>query len=239
MSVEFTNPAGAQYIDFGSAISGVIGLTVKSVSFWIKPDDFGAAYDAVIISDGTGTDSDELFDIPIQITTGKIGLVAHFSTTNGVWLTTSATLTAGSWNHVVITYDGGSTANNPVIYIGGSSKAVTRSTAPVGTYRTGTAANLYIGTPTAGAALDGKITDVRIYNVALSASQVSGLYAAGVFTPNFDTNLVFHAPLSSATALSGASFDGFTLTSSQKFYDRIACVQGTPSGSPLGSTTNS
>lgn len=239
MSVEFTNPAGAQYIDFGSAISGVIGLTAKSVAFWVKPDDFGAAYEMLIISDGTGTDTDELFDIVTQITTGKVGLVAHFSTTNGVWITTSATLTAGAWNHVVVTYDGTSTANNPVIYINGASVAVTRSTAPVGTYRTGTAANLYIGTPSAGAALDGKITDARIYNAVLTSSQASGLYAGGVFTPNFDTNLVFHAPLSSATTLSGASFDGFTLTSSQKFYDRIACVQGTPSGSPLGSTTNS
>lgn len=169
MSVEFTNPAGAQYIDFGTAISGVTGLTLKSVSFWIKPDDFGSAYEAFIISDGTGTDTDELFDIPVQITTGKIGLVAHFSTTNGIWLTTSATLTAGAWSHVVVTYDGGSTSNNPVIYINGASVAVTRSTAPVGTYRTGTAANLYVGTPTAGQALDGKITDVRIYNVILSA----------------------------------------------------------------------
>ena len=134
MSVEFTNPAGAQYIDFGSAISGVIGLTAKSVAFWVKPDDFGAAYEMLIISDGTGTDTDELFDIVTQITTGKVGLVAHFSTTNGVWIITSATLTAGAWNHVVVTYDGTSTANNPVIYINGASVAVTRSTAPVGTY---------------------------------------------------------------------------------------------------------
>ena len=236
MSLEFTNPAGAQYVDFGTGLAGVIGLTAKSVAFWVKPDDFGAAYELIIISDGTGTDTDELFDIVTQITTGKIGLVAHFSTTNGVWLTTSATLTAGVWSHVVITYDGSAVGNNPVIYINGVSVAVTRSTAPVGTYRTGTGGNLYVGTPSAGAALDGKMEDPRIYNVVLTAAQVLALYNDGAHTPNFNQNLVWNPQLSNCIALSGAAYDGFVLTSSQKIYDRIGCLQGTPSGSPVGSS---
>ena len=243
MSIRFNNPGAVQYIDFGSP-AGVIGLTTFTISYWYKPNGVGAVDEEThfIIWDGTGTDSDQYITIyrpdPVE---KKLTFDAHFSTTNGRWTTTNNVLnTAGIWYHIVLTYDGSATGNNPKIYINGVSVAVTRGTAPVGTFRTGTSANLKLGEDTYTAFVpDGYMDDPRIYNVVLTASQVLALFNAGPCTPNFDTNnLVWNPNLRACTALGGSAFNDFVLTSSQKFYDRIGCAQGTPSGSPLGSDDN-
>lgn len=237
MSIEMSG-SGTQYIDFGTG-SSAIGLTSFSASMWIQTDDIAAGGTYILLFDGTGTDTDQYWTIGhVNTQEQKIGFVAHYSTTDGVWRTTSNQISsAATWYHVVVTYNGSSSANNPAIYINGTSVAVTRSTSPVGTFRTGTNSNIYLGDTFSGFNYDGKLSDVRVYNTVLTASQVNALYSAGAQATNFDTNLVFHAPLTTATALSGSSFDGFTMTSSQKLIDRIGCAQGTCTGSPLGSTS--
>lgn len=243
MSVEFTQPAGAQYLDFG-APAGAVGLTAFTMSLWIRPHNVGSAssYCSLLeIWDGTGTDSDQDVAIYRPSPYGqRVNFSAHFSTSNGIWGTTTGHLTvADVWYHICVTYDGASTANDPVIYINGAAKAITQSSAPTGTLRTGTSVAVIVGDKYySGWAPDGEMADVRIYSGVLTAAQVLALYNDGVFTPNFDTNLVFHAPLNNCTALSGSDFNGYTLTSSQILLDRIGCAQGTPSGSPLGSDEN-
>lgn len=242
MSVEFTRPAGTQYVCFDTPPAAALGLTTFSLGFWLLADDVGATSecDLLTIWDGTGTDSDQYVAV-FRADGGekKICFNAHFSTTNGAWYTTSNVINAtDTWYHVLVTYDGGATANNPIVYVNGASKAVTRAIAPVGTFRVGTSVGIYAGGVFSNFVPDGKITDIRIYTGILTAAQVLALYNDGVFTPNFDTNLVFHAPLNNCTSLSGSAYDGYTLTSSQLLSDRIGCAVGTPSGSPLGSSTN-
>ena len=239
MSVEFTRPAGAQYIDFGTT-STAIGLTSFSISFWTQAGTLADPGTYFLIWDGTGTDSDQYISIHRDISDKKkFWFLAHFSTANGTWKTSAdQLLSIKIWYHIVITFNGSSATNNPVIYINGSSVAITETATPSGTFLTGTTANLYLGDTQAGSAHKGRISDVRVYNTILSAAQVLALYNDGVFTPNFDTNLVFNAPLKNATALSGSDFDSYVLTSSQKLIDRINCVEGSPTGSPVGSDSD-
>lgn len=228
MSIE-TDGTGIKNVKW-TAPAGVVGLNAKSISMWIYPDDFGSAYDLFLISDGTGTDADEYFDIPTQITTGKFGLIAHFSTTNGIWLTTSATLTPGAWNHVVITYDGSATTNDPIFYLNGASVAITELATPVGTYRTGTTTDLYIGSLTSGANIDGKIASLLVYNRILSPAEIADAYASRLAIPDWN-GLVFAPSLIGGAGLQ--VFDGSTLAAGNTIVDQVNGYVGVPSGSPL------
>jgi hypothetical protein len=238
MSVEFTG-AATQLVDFGTP-AAVVGLTSKSISFWFNHDSVIVGHSYFQISDGTGTDTDEYFDIYTDLgAPAKIKTRVHHATTDGGWITTNnVILSASTWYHVVVTYNGGTAVNSVVTYINGSVVAVTRSTAPVGALCSGASVNLYLGDKIYSTSPDGKMADVRIYNSVLTAAQVLSLHNAGALTSSFDTNLVFNAPLTGATALGGVSYNGFTLTSTEKLIDRINCVEGTATGSPLGSSIN-
>ncbi len=83
----------------------------------------------------------------------------------------------GEWHHVVATYDGSSNASGATLYING----VEHSTIIAEDDLSGSILNnspLTIGNeaPSAYAGFNGKIDDVRIYNHALSATEVGELY---------------------------------------------------------------
>ncbi|HVT07673.1 MAG TPA: LamG-like jellyroll fold domain-containing protein [Polyangia bacterium] len=74
----------------------------------------------------------------------------------------------GGWHHVVYTYDG----TTDIIYVDGA------ATSGSYTHQTGTPTAAWIGTFDGGSELmAGSIDDVRVYNVALTASQVAQLAA--------------------------------------------------------------
>ena len=236
MSVEMTNPAGAQYIDFGSP-AATRSLTSKTMMFWFRPDVVNIDQSLFSIY-GNGA-SDENSAILVYSARGAKPEFTSTWTTGASWYTTADQLAAATWAHIAVTYDGSSTSNDPIIYINGVSVAITEASAPTGTRDTGTDFNLAISDPdAAGFAADGKFADARIYSTILSAADILAIYNAGAFSAAYDTNLVFHAPLTNAKNLGGADFNGYTLTSSTTLVDRIACAVGTPSGSPLGSSSN-
>lgn len=232
MSVTFSNTA-FQGIDFGS-LAAVRNLNTFSVSFWIYLDTYTA--NSIMISLDPAGATDEHWQVDTDTADGKITLWVRWSTSEGEWRLSSG-IAATTWKHIVITYNNSSTSNNPSFYVDGSSASITETQTPIGTYRTGTGNTFSVGKTTGGMSFDGRVADVRVYNFVISASQASAIYTDGPFGANFDNGLIFNAPLTNCTALSGASFDGYTLTASQLLIDRIGCAQGTPSGSPLGSTT--
>jgi hypothetical protein len=234
MSVKFPG-TGTVYIKWTTPTNAV-GLVSKTISLRVYPTSFAAAYDLAMIFDGTGTDSDEYNDLAMVITTGRFGFIAHFSTTNGIWLSTSAAMTLNAWNHILITYDGSNVANNPIFYLNGVSVAVTRSTAPVGTYRTGTNTDIYIGSPTSGSNPVAKIEDLRIYTGIKTAAQVAVIAGEDIKTNATidESNLVFHAPLVMCKGLTYPTFAGSVLGAGNTFFDRINGYLGVPSGSPVG-----
>ena len=76
----------------------------------------------------------------------------------------------GNWHHAVGVYDGA----NLSLYIDGTLDASVASTGTITT----NALNVYIGenAGATGRQFNGLIDDVRVYNTALSASQISALY---------------------------------------------------------------
>lgn len=224
------NGAVEQYIKWTTPTNAV-GLTTKTVSKWYKPLALPGAT-LWTIYDGTGTDSDE-YNLMLSVSDGKLRWLAHFSTTNGVWNSTNAVFSANNLYHIAISYNGSDTANNPTFYINGVSIAVTRSTAPVGTYRNGTSTDLFVG-PVGLLTPNHYSQDVRVYNRILTAAEIAALYASSRTLEMNDSGLVFHAPLMyAANRYSTLPFSG-TLGATDYTYDRINGYQGTPTGSPTG-----
>jgi hypothetical protein len=234
MAIQFDN-TGTKYVKW-AAPTNALGLITKTVCLWYyhnaAPSSFGTLF---TIFDGTGTDSDE-YNVLLVPSTGvaKIGWLAHFSTTDGVWKTTNNVLAAGNLYHIALTYNGSAVGNNPLIYINGVSQAVTRDAAPVGTYRSGTNTDLYLGTPIAGGNPNGKVQDGRVYNRILTAAEILALASPGRSIEMNDNGLKFHATaLYSANKYPAIPFSGI-LGATDYMYDRINGYQGVPSGSPVG-----
>lgn len=82
------------------------------------------------------------------------------------------------WQHVVITHDS-STTNAPIFYINGV-YVTTSGWSASGTVKSDALALMCIGNGINGdRAFDGLIDDVRVYNRALSAGEITALYNLG------------------------------------------------------------
>jgi len=99
-----------------------------------------------------------------------------FKTLGGTSASGVGNLCDGNWHHLCFVWDNSTTT--AVIYEDGV--AVITDTSTTGTLNSATD-NFYIGADPAGAnAIDGKIDDVSIFNVAKSASEVSAIFNSGV-----------------------------------------------------------
>jgi hypothetical protein len=236
MAVKFDN-SGTKYVKW-TAPSGVVGLVSKTICFtYIHTADPAAVGTILAIFDGTGTDSDEYNAVFIPNgSPKKLRFLAHFSTTDGVWTTTNNVLTVGAEHKIEITYNGAATTNDPIIYVDGVAVAITETTTPVGTYRSGTTTDLYVGTPSASINPNGEVEDLRIYSGIKSATQAAVIAAEDIETDITidESSLVFHASLTMCKGYTYATFAGQTLAAANTFFDRIAGLLGVPSGSPLG-----
>lgn len=222
---------GVSFLKFDAPVQA-IGMVSKTICFKVNPATLVTGNGWFLIWDGAGTDTDEAIIVFVSgATNTKLSFQAHFSTTNGVWTTTNAVLTAGVENSIIIVYSGANVANNPTIYINGVSVAVTRNTAPVGTYRTG-AVNNYI---TMGA-MDGTLKDVRMYEGPKSAAQAAVIADEDIAVDaTIDTdNLAFFAPLMMCKGLTYGTFVGATLAGANEFYDNVNGYLGVPNASPVG-----
>ncbi len=94
-------------------------------------------------------------------------------TTGTQYNAVSNAVSAGTWHHVVGTYDGTLATQNVKVYVNGSLGPTTAST-PSATFSSITA--LHIGNNDATNFLDGFADDVRIWNRALTQTEVTALY---------------------------------------------------------------
>ncbi len=88
-------------------------------------------------------------------------------------------LVVNTWYHVITTYDGSGTENGIKIYIDGSVVPVSSSSSGSYTAMENTSEPLYIGRRNSSPTFSGQIDDVRIYNYALTPTQVKTLYNNG------------------------------------------------------------
>ena len=174
----------SQYIDCGDndAFSFGNGTTDSpfSISAWFNADVLSSANRFVISKFTTSTQREYL----LELLSGSVSM-ALCDTSNSsnritVNHTTGVTFETGRWYHIAFTYDGSGTTEGADIYVDGIVASTATKTKSVGYVAMGNkSAPLKIG-ERAGKEFDGQISNVQIWNTALSASEVSTLYNSGV-----------------------------------------------------------
>lgn len=163
------------YVDVGD-LSGVEGKTALSVSLWVKSTETEnvSVADTIIAKSGSGADTFELYWE--QNESVSFCVVGSSGTSCGGADTAIASYANGipigsgrNWYHIAGVYD--SVAGNVKVYVNGVLGGTTGSLSSLTQNSTHT---IKIGTTWSGT-----IDDVRIYNRALSASEVLQLYNQG------------------------------------------------------------
>jgi hypothetical protein len=174
---------GNDYVTLPTAAS-VKGLNVATVSAWVNPDSFptfGGIYNE-FVSGSITTSRLSMFEFSegnvfcsVRVPDGSSSLGGGFG---------AGTLKKGSWSHLVCVFD---PVNNTIYeYLNGrliishtiaSGNSPFDNTDPFG-IRIGSGNNTLF---------DGKIDDVRVYNRALSAKEISQLYNEGA--TKFDVSI--------------------------------------------------
>ena len=144
------------------------GGNARSVSMWIKTTT--STYSSLVRYGAASTNNYFLISLYADATT-NVGV--HFWS-NDVTVNVGSALFDGNWHQLAMTYDG----TNVKIYVDGVQKG---STANLGTTNT-TASTIRIGYQAnpdgsgAGSYFDGEMDQLRFFNKALSASEVTTLY---------------------------------------------------------------
>lgn len=93
--------------------------------------------------------------------------------------TPSSSIAAGTWYHLAMTYDGSHLASGVKVYINGVSQTLTVTRNTLSTNTIQNTKHLQIGADGSASTccvLNGKADDVRVYNRALSATEVQTIY---------------------------------------------------------------
>ncbi len=184
---------------------------LASVSFWVKADELPAQGEAYLLSFG-GWQERWKISLPGHgkpvFTTNYSGGISDMDSGDG------NELAVGQWKHVVMVHDG----SKDLIYMDG---ALANEKDVAGDLNStnhpfGIGNNPIDG----GSYFVGELDDIQLYNVALSAQQVAGLYAAQSMAPVVSDGLVADYPFSGnaydvTTYRNNASVSGAQLTDSR------------------------
>lgn len=193
----------------------------RSYAFWLKRFSDGGGGAGRVFAQGS--------DALTTNGSGDIQLTAHFSTTNGIWLTTNTQFGVGVNVHGLITYDASNTTNDPIIYINGSPVAITETTAPVGGHVV-TSVTMLVGNiiTALNRVVDGDISEFAIWNRVLTPSEVTQVYQ---YRPSIvSSGLIVYMPLVSAVTDTQNSAPTVTGTAVQSHPVPIATNPGAQSG---------
>ena len=162
------------YVD-ASIGASITDIRVRTVSAWIKLDSFGELnlgriVDKRILGGWT-------FMVNNSEITNGLGFNQDFTTVIGRWAVANV-LTIGPWYHVAVVYDSNSTSNVPTFYVNGTAFAITNTfETPSGSYISDATSSLRIGGRDSATRLfDGLIDDVRVYNQALTQTEITDLF---------------------------------------------------------------
>lgn len=238
MALDFDGSTG--YLSFTKA--GIIPtLSAVTITAWVNPDaissdDFKGIARLDITLDVLETFSFALFDKNISpigndrcmgFTVGADGSADY-----GIWFSANNSVSIGSYQFLSVSYEYGNIANDPVFYNNGTISATTEGQTP-GDILTQTSNDyLNVGrTGTGGQIINGKIQDLRIYNVIKTQTQIQNIMNSYMLKNDID-GLVSWIPMIGAKGIS--KFDGVTLTASNTVLDEITLVNGVPSGTIIG-----
>src|SRR3989344_3981735 len=183
-----------------------------TVSLWIKRNPNPTVTEAVVAKEvGSGTfqgwgllilggAANDPYRINIANTSGTNNLLVEYPRTND-----------SGWHHVVFTYNGTSAASGVFLYEDGISKTQT-IIADTLSASILTATNFQIGARDGAASLfSGSIDEVRVYNRALSATEIQALYKSGAqkFTaPPTNLGLVGYWSMNEGTGTRAGDLSG-------------------------------
>jgi len=174
-AVEFDG--ASDYIDVGTMdIPDGPGM---AIAFWFRADDFEHA-SARFISKATGTaEADHYWMVGTVNSTGLRFRLRAGGTTTTVE-TSTGQIQAGRWYHIAATYDG---AKMRIYKDGVSLKEADKT----GIVDTNSSVDAALGNQPAGAGtdlgFDGLLDDVRVYNRALTTTEISSLMALSTNSP--------------------------------------------------------
>ncbi len=159
------------------------GSSARAISFWMKPNSISTAW-GTMVSYGTASAS-QGFNIGWNNTSANI-IVGKYGTNSSA---NTTTISMNVWSHIVVVFDGSSTIS---FYLNGKADG-TATLSGINTVLN----SLRIGDAVwANQYFNGKITDVKIFNTALTEAQVQELYKKPENTPNaVQDNLVAWYPM--------------------------------------------
>ncbi|MEK7116540.1 MAG: LamG domain-containing protein [Patescibacteria group bacterium] len=162
-------------------------ISPLTISAWVRPKSTGKNFRGTIIGNlgHLFNDAGWMFCIDANANHPKAySFIVDYDTNNLQHTTADNTVTMGAWQYVAVTWDGSTTATNAKIYINGTESAYDPTYGGQTDGSTDrvddTGKNVHIGDcSNTNCIFDGLIDDVRIYNRALSASEVLALYKSG------------------------------------------------------------
>ena len=162
------NYSGAQSLNTNASSSVFMTSTTNpfTITVWVNPSQISASpIGNRIINLHRGATAGSGFALAL----GASNRIQYYNGADGVTSNFTNTISTNAWTHVAMTYDG--TTFRP--YVNGVADSGTRTIA----HQAGGSFSVYIGTFDATQLFYyGKIDDVRIYNRALTAQEVSDIY---------------------------------------------------------------
>lgn len=213
-AMEFGGYTPKDYLDLGTSSNFSFADDPFSMSGWYY---FDATDTRTLIAKGTAAGSD--YEYRLRTDANSKLFFALYSPTASAYIGRSdaSALTTGQWYHIVTTYDGTTASSGIKIYIDGIQ--TDDADYQVGSYTTMTdnSGHVYIGKYVASEYFDGKISDIRFYDRALTAREVNELYTQPTTVRNktLTDNLVGRWTLANRDGVTTGSdlLDGWDLTS--------------------------
>jgi hypothetical protein len=152
--------------------NAAITLPSFSISAWVNAKALTNAYSAIVLQQASSTRYAEIF----VKSTGKMAWFMQNAVTNcnADGTGTATALTTGTWHLVTLTYTSG---GNAIGYVDGVADVTISACSALGNFNV--AGDIYIGKDnfTAGRFLNGTENDVRMYNRALTSTEITAMVA--------------------------------------------------------------
>jgi hypothetical protein len=219
-STQFSNPYSLDFTRTGDAVTiawptslNFSNTAPRSFSFWYKPTGDGETasgnYDRII------SWSDDKYEIAGTFGDVSVHRLAFY---DGSWRDTGFNMSVGTWYNITFTYDG----TNVKLYVNNVERF---SGTSEGRALSGT---MYIGTRYTGdEGINGRIDDVRVYDRALTLSEIQNISEGGS-GPGVPTPTPTLTPTPASSQNSNTNSFSSTTTNAPSFH----CTQPLPRQSP-------
>ena len=216
-----------QYITIGtSATFNYERTQLMTICAWIKPvsvseNNVGRAIVSKLQGSPNYTGWEFNQYVPSAVNNGLQLYLINTFPGNSISASAANILTAGVWQHACVTYNGNSLVSGVTFYVNGVAHSAFSDINTLSGSILSSASTAIGGRPAGGNGyFNGSIDDVRIYNRALPASQITQLYDLGlgshqnatVNPPNLQSGLVGHwtfdGPTISGTTVKDVSGSG-------------------------------